>query len=58
MVLGAKSGSVIFKGILMMLERQPPGNSAKKELPRIEHLTSRFSHSDLDLDFLRPKIPN
>jgi hypothetical protein len=58
MVLGVKSVSVIFEGILMMLECQSPGNRAKKELPRIETLISRFPHSDLDPDFLCAKTPN
>jgi hypothetical protein len=31
-------------------------NGAKEELPRIEPLTSRFPHSDLDLDFLARKF--
>jgi hypothetical protein len=56
MVRGAKSGSMIFEGILMMLEVSHQKNGAKEELPRIETLTSRFPHSDLDSDFLRPKF--
>jgi hypothetical protein len=45
--------------IMMMLKSNLPENRAKeKVLPRIEPLTSRFPHSDLDLYFLRPKIPN
>jgi hypothetical protein len=40
-----------IEGILMK-------NEVKEELPRIEPMTSRFPHSDLDLDFLRPKILN
>jgi hypothetical protein len=42
----------------MMLKGNIPKNGAREELPRIEILTSRFPHSDLDLAFLRPKIPN
>jgi hypothetical protein len=56
MVRGTKSGSVIFEGIFMMLESKSPGNRAKKELLRIETLTSGFPHSDLEPDFLRPKF--
>jgi hypothetical protein len=41
-----------------MLKGNIPENRAKEELPKIEPLTSRFTHIDLDLDFLRPKIPN
>jgi hypothetical protein len=40
-----------FEGNLMMLKGNIPKNGAKKELPRIEPLTSRFPHSDLDFDF-------
>jgi hypothetical protein len=40
----------------MMLKGNIPKNGAKEELPRIEPLTSRFPHSDLDLDFLAQKF--
>jgi hypothetical protein len=40
-----------IEGILMMLKGNILKNEAKEELPRIEPLTSRFPHSDLDLDF-------
>jgi hypothetical protein len=47
-----------FEVILMMLKGNLPKNGAKEEVPRNEPLTSRFPQSDLDLDFLRPKIAN
>jgi hypothetical protein len=37
-----------IKGILIMLKGNNPKNGAKEEIPRIEPLTSRFPHSDLD----------
>jgi hypothetical protein len=41
-----------IEGILMMLKKgNIPKNEAKQELLRIDHLNSRFSLSDLDLDF-------
>jgi hypothetical protein len=56
MVCGVRSVSVIFEGISMMLKVNIPKNGAKEELPRIEPLTSRFPHSDLDLDFFARKL--
>jgi hypothetical protein len=47
-----------IEGILMMLKRQFPENGGKEDLRIIERLNSRFPHSDLDLEFLRPKISN
>jgi hypothetical protein len=47
-----------MEGILMMLKGNIPKNGSKEDFLRIEPLTSRFPHSDLDLDFLHPKIPN
>jgi hypothetical protein len=45
-----------IEGILMILKKgNIPKNEAKEELPRIEPLTSRFPHSDLDLDFFTRK---
>jgi hypothetical protein len=40
-----------IEGTLMMIKYNTPKNGAKEDLPRIEPLTSRFPHSDLDLDF-------
>jgi hypothetical protein len=37
--------------ILMMFKGYLPENRAKEELQRIEPLTSRFPHSNLDLIF-------
>jgi hypothetical protein len=45
-----------IEGILMMLKGNILKNGAKEELPRIEPLTSRFPHSDLDLDFYARKL--
>jgi hypothetical protein len=42
--------------ILMMLKNNIPKNVAKEELSRIEPLTSRFPHSDFDLDFFARKF--
>jgi hypothetical protein len=42
--------------ILMMLKSNIPKNEAKENFPRIEALTSRFPHSDLDLDFFARKF--
>jgi hypothetical protein len=42
--------------ISMMLKRNIPKNGAKEELPRIGPLTSRFPHSDLDLNFFARKF--
>jgi hypothetical protein len=39
-----------------MLKNNIPKNGAKEDHPRIEPLTSRFPHSDLDLDFLNRKF--
>jgi hypothetical protein len=47
-----------IEGILMVLKGNIPKNGAKEYLPRIELLTSRFPHSNLDLDFLCAKIEN
>jgi hypothetical protein len=40
----------------MMLKVTISKNVAKEELSRIESLTSRFPHSDLDLDFYARKF--
>jgi hypothetical protein len=45
-----------IEGILMMLKGNIPKNGAKEEVPRIEPLTSRFPHSNLDLDFFARKF--
>jgi hypothetical protein len=46
-----------IEGILMMSKTDNiPKNGAKEVLPRIEPLTSRFPHSDLDLDFFARKF--
>jgi hypothetical protein len=36
--------------------RNIPQNEAKEEIPKIETLSSRFPHSDLDLDFFARKF--
>jgi hypothetical protein len=51
MVCGAKSGSVIFEGILMMLESYSPG-SRKKRASENRNSDVTFPHSDLGPDFL------
>jgi hypothetical protein len=46
-----------MEGILMMFKKvNIPKNEGKEDLPRIEPLTSRFPHSDLDLDFFARKF--
>jgi hypothetical protein len=49
-----------IKGILMMskIKWYYPEKWSKEEIPRIEPLTSRFLHRDLDLDFFARKLPN
>jgi hypothetical protein len=43
--------------ILMMLKKgNIPKNGAKEDLSRIKPLTSRFPHSNLDLDFFARKF--
>jgi hypothetical protein len=44
-----------IEGILMMLKGDILKDGAKEEYPRIETLSSRFPHSDLDLHFFARK---
>jgi hypothetical protein len=47
-----------IEGVLMMLKRYYLENGEKEELPRIDSLTSRLPHSNLELEFFTRKIPN
>jgi hypothetical protein len=42
-----------IEGIFMMMIKYHPENGVKEELPRIDPLTSRFPHINLDLAILR-----
>jgi hypothetical protein len=44
--------------LFLTMLKNIPENGEEEELPRSEPLTSCFPHSNLDLDLLRPKIPN